>query len=141
MDAAMTVILMLLMAFELIGRTAHEWLGKNFAYDCAYWGFVLMSLHLGIHWNMMMGMARGKAKPSPKRAWTARAVGVIIAIYGIYAFIKRDIGIYMLLQSAFVFFDYEEPLILFYIDYIAVMGLFIWIGHYAAKILRKISSH
>ena len=26
-DAAMTVILMLLMAFELIGRTAHEWLG------------------------------------------------------------------------------------------------------------------
>ena len=106
-----------------------------------YWGFVLMSLHLGIHWNMMMGMARGKAKPLPKRACTARAAGVIIAIYGIYAFIKRDIGIYMLLQSAFVFFDYEEPLILFYIDYIAVMGLFIWIGHYAAKILRKISSH
>ena len=24
---------------------------------CAYWGFVLMSLHLGIHWGMMTGMA------------------------------------------------------------------------------------
>ncbi len=24
----------------------------------AYWGFVLMSLHLGLHWSMMMGTAR-----------------------------------------------------------------------------------
>ena len=28
----------------------------------AYWGFVLMSLHLGLHWNMMMGMARKLVK-------------------------------------------------------------------------------
>ena len=31
----------------------------------------------------------------------------------------------MLLRSRFVFFDFEEPLIFFYLDYIAVMGLFI----------------
>lgn len=37
----------------------------------------------------------------------------------------------------FVFFEFGEPLALFYIDYIAVMGLFAWIGHYLAKILRK----
>ena len=24
----------------------------------SYWGFVLMSLHLGLHWNMVLGMAR-----------------------------------------------------------------------------------
>ena len=24
----------------------------------AYWGFLLMSLHLGLHWNMILGMFR-----------------------------------------------------------------------------------
>ena len=103
----------------------------------AYWGFVLMSLHLGVHWNMMMGMA-GKAagKPSVLRTWILRIIGIAIAAYGIYAFISRGIGSYMTLQNVFVFFDYEEPLYLFYLDYIAVMGFFVWIGHYAAQILR-----
>lgn len=208
-DVIMTVILMLLMAFELIGRTAHEWLGvgmfvmfvihhilnrkwtshllkgkytpirifqtllavlvlvcilcsmvsgivlsryvfsflpieggRSWARTLhmigAYWGFVFMSLHLGIHWNMMMGMA-GKAagNPSALRTWILRILGAAVAAYGAYAFVERGIGGYMSLQNMFVFFDFEEPLILFYIDYIAVMGLFVWIGHYLAKILRR----
>ena len=44
----------------------------------------------------------------------------------------------MLLRSHFVFFDYEEPLVFFYLDYIAVMGLFIWIGNYVCVGLRMI---
>ena len=208
-DVIMTVILMLLMAFELIGRTAHEWLGvgmfvmfvihhilnrkwtshllkgkytpirifqtllavlvlvcilcsmvsgivlsryvfsflpieggRSWARTLhmigAYWGFVFMSLHLGIHWNMMMGMA-GKAagNPSALRTWILRILGAAVAAYGAYAFVERGIGGYMFLQNMFVFFDFEEPLILFYIDYIAVMALFVWIGHYLAKILRR----
>ena len=33
----------------------------------SYWGFVLMSLHLGLHWGMFLGMAR-KAFPAPAGA-------------------------------------------------------------------------
>ena len=104
----------------------------------AYWGFVFISLHLGLHWNIMMNMA-GKLfkKPSNVRKWTARSVGLLIAGYGVYAFIKREIGNYMLLKNQFVFFDFDEPLILFLLDYIAVMGLFVCIGHYLAAWLRK----
>ena len=32
------------------------------------------------------------------------------------------------LRTAFVFFDFEEPLALFFLDYLAVMGLFAIIG-------------
>ena len=28
----------------------------------AYWGFLLMSLHLGLHWNMILGIVRKAAK-------------------------------------------------------------------------------
>lgn len=209
-DIAMTTALLLLMAYELIGQAAHEWIGigmfflfilhhilnshwhKNLmkgryspvrivqtavvvlilctmagsmisgvilsrhaltflpisgGYSlartlhmvCAYWGFVLMSLHLGFHWSMMTGMA-GKLfhSPSKIRKWTGRLLALLIAGYGACAFAGREIGSYMLLRSEFVFFDYEEPLILFFLDYIAVMGLFVWIGNYMCAGLRKI---
>ncbi len=108
---------------------------------CAYWGFVWMSLHLGIHWNMMIRMA-GKAfqKPSDSRKWIARGAAFAIAGYGVYAFIKRDIGSYMLLKTQFVFFDFKEPLLFFMLDYMAVMGLFIFIAHYGCEKLKKDSS-
>lgn len=50
---------------------------------------------------------------------------------------KRDIGNYTLLKIHFVFFDYDEPLFFFLLDYIAVMGLFVFIGHYLAVFLRQ----
>ena len=103
---------------------------------CAYWGFVLMSLHLGFHWNRMIGMARKRLKSSAHIfTWTLRLLAVLLAGYGIYAFIQRGIGRYMLLLDQYVFFDYTEPLILFVMDYVAVMGLFVFVGHYLSKAL------
>lgn len=105
---------------------------------CAYWGFVFMSLHLGIHWNMMISMTKKLVKkPSNARKWIFRSIAVLIAGYGVYAFIKRDFINYMLLRYHFAFFDFEEPLVLFLLDYAAVMGLFICIGHYASALFKR----
>ena len=104
----------------------------------AYWGLVVLSLHLGIHWGMMMGMAKKLLKiPLPACRRLLQGMACLIAGYGIYAFLKREIGSYMLLKSHFVFFDFEEPLALFLMDYIAVMGLFVWIGHYIYQFILK----
>lgn len=111
---------------------------RNLHMLSAYWGFVFMSLHLGFHWNMMMGMARRLTKKSSAvREWVFRIIALIIAGYGVYAFIKRDIGSYLLLQNQFAFFDFEEPIIRFLLDYTAIMGLFVMIGHYTSSIIRK----
>ena len=61
----------------------------------------------------------------------------MIAGYGAYAFVKREIGSYLLMRIQFVFFDYEEPVFFFILDYIAVMGLFVFLGHYLSKGLKK----
>lgn len=104
----------------------------------AYWGFVLMSLHLGIHWGIMTGMAgRIFNKPSMARKWLVRLMGVGVAAYGAWAFIKKEILSYMLMQVHFVFFDYEEPVIFFILDYVAAMGFFVFVGHYLSRILLK----
>jgi hypothetical protein len=41
------------------------------------------------------------------------------------------------MRTRFAFFDFEEPLVLFFLDYIAVMILFVWAGHMLGKALRK----
>lgn len=108
---------------------------------CSYWGFALMSLHLGMHWNFIMGMIRKmtKAKKSNIRSIVFKALAAFAAGYGIYAFIKHGIADYMLLKTQFVFFDMSEPLIAFLLDYVAIMGLFAVIGHYLAVAVRKVS--
>ena len=75
--------------------------GRAFAREVhmlsAYWGFVLMSLHLGLHWSIMMGMAKRFVKKLPTAGkWLLRGITAFIAGYGVYAFIQREIGRYML---------------------------------------------
>lgn len=55
---------------------------------------------------------------------------------GVYAFARRDIERYMLMLDHFVFFDFDEPIIFFIADYIAVMGLFVFVGHYLSDGIR-----
>jgi len=65
------------------------------------------------------------------------AGSMMIAVYGAYVFIKRDFLTYLFLKSEFVFLDYAESKILFYLDYMALMGLCIFIMHYGSKLLSN----
>ena len=96
---------------------------------CAYWGFALMGVHLRTHWATMMGMAGKITKKKPPR-WLLRTLAAILGAYGVYAFWRRDFGNYMLLRYHFVFFDWEEGLLPFLLDYIAILSLFVIVGHY-----------
>lgn len=103
----------------------------------AYWGLIFISLHLGFHWSMMLGMANKASQgalTSNKRI--LKAMGVFIAAYGIFTFIKRDILNYLILKNHFAIFNFEEPVIFFLLDYVAVMGLFVWIAHYITEFIK-----
>lgn len=210
-DLTMTVLLPLLMAYELIGSDIHEWLGMgmfvlfilhhtlNFYWHkslfkghytvrrifgtvidflllflmiglmvsglvlsrhiftflpitggratarlvhliASYWAFALMSLHAGFHGSMIMGMIRNATKrsePSTIRTAVLRSMAVIVVLYGIYAFAARQMTEYMFVKNQFVFFDFDEPIIFFLMDYVAMMGLFAVAGYYISKLFHK----
>lgn len=209
-DFAMTVLLLLLMARQITGDTAHEWMGAGmfvlwivhhvlnfkwygsllkgkytpfrilqaavnsllllsmlgtmasavilsrevFAFlpisggvalarsvhvACAFWSFALMSLHLGMHWGMILGVMRKAFGPirSKGLAVCLRIAGAAIAAYGVYALISNQILSYMFLTSSFVFFDFERPFFLFFTEYAAVMGLFVFVAYYGVKGLQR----
>ncbi len=82
----------------------------------AFWGYVMMALHLGIHWNMVLGIVRKAAGPITSKPLRIllRMAAVLIAGYGLYAFVKNQFPAYMFLTSPFVFFDFEKPVLLFF---------------------------
>lgn len=206
-DSGMTLVLLLLMSYQLVGEKAHEWIGmamfllvighhvlnrrwtgnitkgKNTAHRilqtvivallaltmigsmvsgillsnyifrfvriegvanmarnihilCAYWGFLFMAVHLGLHWNMMLRIL--------ERALTmkgiAKILGLLIAVYGGYAFYKREIVNYLFLRSHFVFFGPEESLGVFLLDYIAMMGMIVFITYYGCRLAERIKA-
>lgn len=100
----------------------------------AYWNLVLMSLHLGLHWAMVLAPLR---KVSQGKIALLRAAGAAITVLGVFAFFRREVGAYLLGQIQFAFFDFEEPLVFFFLDYLTIMGLFVWAGHYLGVLLRK----
>lgn len=109
----------------------------------SYWGFILMSMHLGLHWNQIWGMLRkiaGVKKTSKIRTVFCFAVGLLISGYGGGVLVKRDFPTYLFLKTEFVFLDYSESPILFYLDYLAFMWLCIFVAHYFAKLCRKIQN-
>ena len=101
-----------------------------------------MSVHIGLHGSVMLGhMKKSMIKSIKQIKWlkfSARILCAGISAYGVYAFIIRQIGDYMLLKTQFVFFDFDEPIIWFLLDYVAMIVLFAALGYYLSKLLAKI---
>lgn len=107
----------------------------------SYWGFVLMGLHLGLHWGMVCGMFRKLTSgKKPAFPWLLRLAGLAAAGYGAYCFIQEDLFAYMFLQTEFAFFDFEKNAVLVFAEYIAMLGMWVCIGFYISKGLGKLSS-
>lgn len=107
----------------------------------SYWGFMLMTFHLGLQWQRILGLIKARMnKPvlSAKLSNILRLFILIISACGIRAFIKRDMWSYMSLQSQFVFIDTKEPLLLFLADFTAVMIASAAAAYYLNRVLGKL---
>lgn len=106
----------------------------------SYWAFVLMSLHLGLHWSMIVRMVCRLIKTNSASQFSIialRLAGFLIALYGLYAFVNHKIADYLLLRNLYVFWNYEQSAVLFFLDYLAIMGLCIFVTYYAQRLIRK----
>ncbi|WP_417140914.1 DUF4405 domain-containing protein [Ruminococcus bromii] len=103
----------------------------------AYWGFVFMSLHLGLHLNMICMMIKNKKQISPIVKTAFKIVFALIFAYGIFVFFKRDIAGYLFLKNQFFLLGDNEHLPFYLLDYISIMFTFAILSHLISKQLRK----
>ena len=53
------------------------------------------------------------------------------------AFVRRNLLLYLLIRTQFVFLDFGESKIVFYLDYLAMAGGCIFLSHFVGKLLQK----
>ncbi len=108
----------------------------------SHWGLILMSAHLGLHMEMLMGVARRLFRLSEKnaaRTWVLRLVALAGSAYGIYAFVNLHMADYLLLRAQFVMFDEAKPPFSYFAENAAMIVLFAAVAHYLGKLLRRAS--
>ncbi|HML87773.1 MAG TPA: DUF4405 domain-containing protein [Methylomusa anaerophila] len=107
-----------------------------------YWGFILTSVHLGMHWGFIIDAVRKMAKitsASRNRTFTLQIMAVLLAIYEVYAFFSREIGAKLILYYTFDFWNYDQSLVIFFVDYLAIMGLCVCVTYYTVKLMQRSS--
>ena len=75
----------------------------------SHWGFVLMALHLGMHWNLFLGMAEkavGLHNRSRSKRFLLWLLGAAIAVYGLTVFFRRDLPTYLFLKTQFCIYGF-----------------------------------
>lgn len=118
----------------------------------AYWAFVLMSVHLGMHWSLMISRFYAKGDKEQKGSavwktntgktgiiWLLRLVAAAIAVYGAFLFGQAEIYRNMFLQNEFAILDFETPAVLLILQNLAMMATWVFIGHYLTLGIRKLS--
>lgn len=95
----------------------------------SHWYYLFMSLHIGLHMGRLFQNVAAKIFP--------RIILVLVCAYGLYAFIARGVWKYLVLKQQFFFFDLERGYILFAMDYISIIILFVVVSRLVAASLKR----
>ena len=107
----------------------------------AYWGYLLIGLHLGLHWGAMLGTLKKRLPAAGNLpSLLPRIAGLLTAAYGLFVLLKRNLADNLFLRTEFVFQDFGESKLLFYLDYLALMGLCVFLAHCFLRLLRRLQS-
>lgn len=101
---------------------------------CAYWGLVLMSVHLGMHISQMAARMKLKNKAV---VWALRIIFGVVGAIGIYEFISLKFTDYLFGKVQFVFIDTNASALLTVLQYLSVMVLFAYVGYILQMLLKR----
>ncbi|UQZ90556.1 hypothetical protein C4J81_15615 [Deltaproteobacteria bacterium Smac51] len=105
----------------------------------AYWILVLMSVHVGFHWRLVMaalGQAFMPGKPGLPRSSLARLSALAVMAGGVWASFDQGVGYKLLMRHSFSYWD--GGLARFFITYLLIMGLYTGLTHYSLDIFRRL---
>ncbi|MBP2657490.1 MAG: hypothetical protein H6Q69_522 [Firmicutes bacterium] len=143
----LAAMLVLMISSVMFSRTVFAFMDLNgglFARKLhmlsTYWGFILISMHLGMHWGVIMDTARKLANiiaPNRNRTFTLRIIAVLIAVYGVYASFNRDVGSKLILYYTYDFWNFDQSAAIFFLDYLSIMGLFVCLTYYTVRLIQQ----
>lgn len=128
-----TGVLISATVFAPLGTQSSDLFMHDLHQGAAYASFILIAIHLGMHWEMLMAKLKNWLHVDPSRLdWViiSRIISAVVIIYGIYASFMNDIGEKLLMQRAFMRWGEETSLWGFLLDYFAIGGSYVGITHF-----------
>ncbi|QIM68559.1 DUF4405 domain-containing protein [Basfia succiniciproducens] len=92
-----------------------------------HWIQTIIAIHLGLHWKTLADFLAQILRwdlNKPLTKWILPTIWTMLSVYGLWAFIGRDLFPYLMNQVDFAFFDKAESKAIFYFDYFAMLILF-----------------
>ncbi|MFC0274463.1 DUF4405 domain-containing protein [Metabacillus herbersteinensis] len=105
----------------------------------AYWGFIIMAVHIGLSWGMIINSVRrmtGITGTSRIRTITLRILALLIVAYGVHSSFEREIGSKLIIYNPFGNWFNDDSIIRFLIDHLSITGIYICGTHYALKFIQ-----
>jgi hypothetical protein len=107
----------------------------------AYWVLVIVAIHLGLRWPMIMSAARGLigiAGRSKARTIVLRVAAAAIAAHGVWSSLVLGLGTKLTMQVSLDWCNFEESVFGFFVHCVAVVGLYVALTHYGMKALATV---
>lgn len=105
----------------------------------AYWGFVIIAVHIGLSWGMIINSIRrmtGINGTSRIGTIALRILAVLIVPYGVHSSLEGDMGSKLFIYSPFGWFN-DDSTISFLIEHLSIMEIYIAGTHYALKFIQR----
>jgi hypothetical protein len=107
----------------------------------AYWGLLLIAVHLGLHWEIIINAMRkmtGITKVNSGRTIIMRSVAVLVVAIGVWGSFDRDMFSKLFQGFSFDYWDPERPAVLFFIFNFSILGIYVSLTYYGLKLLAYI---
>ncbi|UIY28466.1 DUF4405 domain-containing protein [Neorhizobium galegae] len=104
----------------------------------AYWALVIVSIHVGMRWSMIMGVTSripGLVDGSAVRTAILRTTGIAIAAYGIHSSFVLGLGSRLTAKITMNFWDFSQTTLGFFVQIGSIIGLYACATHYTIKLL------
>lgn len=143
----LSVMLALLLTSLMISRTAFSFLQINGGFTvrqihifAAYWSLIFVSMHIGLRWQRVMHAMRSAFNivgESAARTTALRLIAGAIAVHGLQSSFVMGVASKLSLQMSLEWWDFEESVSGFFLNWISVVGLYVFLTHYVLSWIQE----
>ena len=117
-------------------RLADDFTARQIHAGLAYWLLLVVAVHLGLRWPMLMTFGRklaGIARPNRARTALLRMVTAAIAVQGLFSAAVLDLRTRLLFQMSLDWWNFEQSVAGFFLHCTAVAGLCMCLAYYTTQ--------
>lgn len=134
-----TSILISKFQYNVIGVDG-GFLSRRIHTSVSYWIIIIVSIHLGLRWQLLMSLPKRFFKislPAQFNSWLLKFITVVIAIQGIRSSSTLGLGGKLFMRMSLDWWNFDDSVVIFFLHLMAVSGLYLSITYYLVKFIES----